>query len=150
MARKASIKPDSGSSSTATIGFEAKDGGQFYTPSCVVRCLVEMLAPYKGRIYDPASGSGGMFVQSKKFVESNGGKLGDISIYGQESNATTRRLAIMNLDICGIEADLRADTATRVSKKPKLRSHSAGLLRSERQLLDNPPFNDSEWFRNDD
>jgi hypothetical protein len=62
-----------------------------------VRCLVEMLAPYKGRIYDPACGSGGMFVQSEKFVESHGGKLGDISIYGQESNATTRRLAVMNL-----------------------------------------------------
>ena len=70
---------------------EGKNGGQFYTPSCVVRCLVEMLAPYKGRIYDPACGSGGMFVQSEKFVESHGGKLGDISIYGQESNATTAR-----------------------------------------------------------
>lgn len=68
---------------------EGKNGGQFYTPSCVVRVLVEMLAPYKGRIYDPACGSGGMFVQSEKFVESHGGKLGDISIYGQESNATT-------------------------------------------------------------
>ncbi|MBL9172452.1 MAG: SAM-dependent DNA methyltransferase, partial [Verrucomicrobiales bacterium] len=63
---------------------EGKNGGQFYTPSCVVRCLVEMLAPYKGRIYDPACGSGGMFVQSEKFVESHGGKLGDISVYGQE------------------------------------------------------------------
>ena len=113
-----------------------------------------------GRIYDPACGSGGMFVQSEKFVESHGGKLGDISIYGQESNATTRRLAIMNLAIRGIEADfgpehadtfrrdlhpdLRADTATRVSAKTKPRSHSAGLLRSERQLLANPPFNDSD------
>ena len=65
---------------------EGKNGGQFYTPSCVVRLLVEMLAPYKGRIYDPACGSGDMFVQSEKFVESHGGQLGDISIYGQESN----------------------------------------------------------------
>ena len=72
---------------------EGKNGGQFYTPQCVVRTLVEMLAPYKGRIYDPACGSGGMFVQSEKFVESRGGKIGDISVYGQESNSTTRRLA---------------------------------------------------------
>ncbi len=95
---------------------EGKNGGQFYTPSCVVRLLVEMLAPYKGRIYDPACGSGGIFVQSEKFVESHGGKLGDISIYGQESNATTRRLAIMNLAIRGIEADFgpeHADTFRR-------------------------------------
>jgi type I restriction-modification system DNA methylase subunit len=76
---------------------EGKNGGQFYTPNCIVRLLVEMLAPYKGRIYDPCCGSGGMFVQSEKFVEAHGGKLGDISIYGQESNATTRRLAVMNL-----------------------------------------------------
>ena len=103
---------------------EGKNGGQFYTPSCVVRCLVEMLAPYKGRIYDPACGSGGMFVQSEKFVESHGGKLGDISIYGQESNATTRRLAIMNLAIRGIEADIgkeHADTFRHV-QHPDLRA----------------------------
>ncbi|HRX87843.1 MAG TPA: class I SAM-dependent DNA methyltransferase [Steroidobacteraceae bacterium] len=95
---------------------EGRNGGQFYTPNCVVRCLVEMLAPYKGRIYDPACGSGGMFVQSEKFVESHGGKLGDISIYGQESNATTRRLAVMNLALRGIEADFgpeHADTFRR-------------------------------------
>ncbi len=95
---------------------EGKNGGQFYTPSCVVRCLVEMLAPYKGRIYDPCCGSGGMFVQSEKFVEAHGGRLGDISIYGQESNATTRRLAVMNLAIRGIEADFgpeQADTFRR-------------------------------------
>src|SRR5206468_1970940 len=85
---------------------EGKKGGQFYTPQSVVRLLVEILAPYKGRIYDPCCGSGGMFVQSEKFVEAHGGKLGDISIYGQESNATTRRLAMMNLAIRGIEADL--------------------------------------------
>jgi type I restriction-modification system DNA methylase subunit len=82
---------------------EGKNGGQFYTPSCAVRTIVEMLSPYRWRIYDPACGSGGMFVQSEKFVESHGGKFGDISIYGQESNHTTRRLAVMNLAIRGIE-----------------------------------------------
>jgi type I restriction enzyme M protein len=71
---------------------EGKSGGQFYTPSHVVRVLVEMLAPYKGRVYDPCCGSGGMFVQSEKFVESHGGRIGDIAIYGQESNYTTWRL----------------------------------------------------------
>jgi type I restriction enzyme M protein len=122
---------------------EGKNGGQFYTPSCVVRCLVEMLAPYKGRIYDPACGSGGMFVQSEKFVESHGGKRGDISIYGQESNATTRRLAVMNLALRGIEADFgpeHADTFRR-DLHPDLRAD---------YVLANPPFNDSDWFRNDD
>lgn len=122
---------------------EGKNGGQFYTPSCIVRLLVEMLAPYKGRVYDPACGSGGMFVQSEKFVESHGGKLGDISIYGQESNATTRRLAIMNLAIRGIEADFgpeQADTFRR-DLHPDLRAD---------YVLANPPFNDSDWFRKDD
>ena len=122
---------------------EGKNGGQFYTPSCVVRCLVEMLAPYKGRIYDPACGSGGMFVQSEKFVESHGGKLGDISIYGQESNATTRRLAVMNLALRGIEADfgeMQEDTFRR-DLHPDLRAD---------YVLANPPFNDSDWFRKDD
>jgi type I restriction enzyme M protein len=122
---------------------EGKNGGQFYTPSCVVRCLVEMLAPYKGRIYDPACGSGGMFVQSEKFVESHGGNLGDISIYGQESNATTRRLAVMNLAIRGIEADIgkeHADTFRNV-QHPDLRAD---------YVLANPPFNDSDWHRKDD
>lgn len=122
---------------------EGKNGGQFYTPSCVVRTLVEMLAPYKGRIYDPACGSGGMFVQSEKFVESHGGKLGDISIYGQESNSTTRRLAVMNLALRGIEADFgpeHADTFRR-DLHPDLRAD---------YVLANPPFNDSDWFRKDD
>src|SRR5204862_1642656 len=90
---------------------EGKKGGQFYTPQSVVRLLVEMLAPYQGRVYDPCCGSGGMFVQSEKFVEAHGGRLGDISIYGQESNATTRRLAMMNLAIRGIEADLGEEQA---------------------------------------
>ncbi len=122
---------------------EGKNGGQFYTPSCVVRCLVEMLGPYKGRIYDPCCGSGGMFVQSEKFVESHGGKLGDISIYGQESNATTRRLAVMNLALRGIDADFgpeHADTFRR-DLHPDLRAD---------YVLANPPFNDSDWYRKDD
>ena len=108
-----------------------------------MRLLVEMLAPYKGRIYDPCCGSGGMFVQSEKFVEAHGGRLGDISIYGQESNATTRRLAMMNLAIRGIEADLgeeQADTFRR-DLHPDLRADF---------VLANPPFNDSDWFRKDD
>jgi type I restriction enzyme M protein len=122
---------------------EGKKGGQFYTPQGVVRLLVEMLAPYKGRVYDPCCGSGGMFVQSEKFVEAHGGRLGDISIYGQESNATTRRLAMMNLAIRGIEADLgeeQADTFRR-DLHPDLRADF---------VLANPPFNDSDWFRKDD
>jgi type I restriction enzyme M protein len=122
---------------------EGKNGGQFYTPNCVVRLLVEMLAPYKGRIYDPCCGSGGMFVQSERFVEAHGGKLGDISIYGQESNATTRRLAVMNLALRGIEADFgpeQADTFRR-DLHPDLRAD---------YVLANPPFNDSDWFRKDD
>ncbi len=122
---------------------EGKNGGQFYTPSCVVRLLVEMLAPYKGRIYDPCCGSGGMFVQSEKFVEAHGGRVGDISIYGQESNATTRRLAVMNLALRGIEADFgpeHADTFRR-DLHPDLRAD---------YVLANPPFNDSDWHRKDD
>ena len=91
---------------------EGKSGGQFYTPRCVVRVLVEMLAPYKGRVYDPCCGSGGMFVQSEKFVEAHGGRIGDIAIYGQESNHTTWRLAKMNLAIRGIDAQTSASTAT--------------------------------------
>ena len=117
---------------------EGKNGGQFYTPQCVVRTLVEMLAPYKGRIYDPACGSGGMFVQSEKFVESRGGKIGDISVYGQESNSTTRRLAVMNLAIRGIEADFgpeHEDTFRRDLHKD---------LKAD-FVLANPPFNDSDW-----
>jgi type I restriction enzyme M protein len=122
---------------------EGKNGGQFYTPSCVVRCLVEMLEPYKGRIYDPCCGCGGMFVQSEKFVESHGGKIGDISIYGQESNATTRRLAVMNLALRGIEADFGAEHADtfRHDLHPDLRAD---------YVIANPPFNDSDWFRKDD
>ena len=102
-----------------------------------------MLEPYKGRIYDPCCGSGGMFVQSEKFVESHGGKLGDISIYGQESNATTRRLAVMNLALRGTEADFGAEHADtfRRDLHPDLRAD---------YVIANPPFNDSDWFRKDD
>jgi type I restriction enzyme M protein len=122
---------------------EGKNGGQFYTPSCIVRVIVEMLAPYKGRVYDPACGSGGMFVQSEKFVLEHGGRIGDLSIYGQESNATTRRLAIMNLAIRGIEADFgpeQADTF-RCDLHKDLRAQF---------VIANPPFNDSDWYRVDD
>jgi len=117
---------------------EGKKGGQFYTPRCVVRVLVEMLAPYKGRVYDPCCGSGGMFVQSEKFVEAHGGKIGDISIYGQESNHTTWRLAKMNLAIRGIEGNLgkeHADTFHR-DLHPDLKADF---------ILANPPFNMSDW-----
>jgi type I restriction enzyme M protein len=122
---------------------EGKNGGQFYTPSYVVRCLVEMLTPYKGRIYDPACGSGGMFVQSEKFVEAHGGTLGDIVVYGQESNPTTRRLAVMNLALRGIEADFGPEAADtfRHDLHPDLRADF---------VLANPPFNDSDWARKDD
>ena len=121
---------------------EGKNGGQFYTPSCLVRTIVEMLAPYKGRVYDPACGSGGMFVQSEKFVVSHGGKIGDISIYGQESNHTTRRLAMMNLAIRGIEADLGPENAD-TFRRDLHRDLKADFV------IANPPFNDSDWARDD-
>jgi len=117
---------------------EGKKGGQFYTPRCVVRLLVEMLAPYKGRVYDPCCGSGGMFVQSEKFVEAHGGKIGDISIYGQESNHTTWRLAKMNLAIRGIDSNLGKEHADSFHRDlhPDLKAD---------YVLANPPFNDSDW-----
>lgn len=117
---------------------EGKRGGQFYTPQCVVRLLVEMLSPYQGRIFDPACGSGGMFVQSERFVEAHGGKLGDISIYGQESNHTTWRLAKMNLAIRGIDANLGKEHADSFHKDlhPDLKADF---------VLANPPFNASDW-----
>lgn len=117
---------------------EGKKGGQFYTPRSVVQVLVEMLAPYKGRVYDPCCGSGGMFVQSEKFVEAHGGRIGDISVYGQESNPTTWRLAAMNLAIRGIEANLgpeHADSFHRDLHKD---------LKAD-YILANPPFNSSDW-----
>ena len=117
---------------------EGKKGGQFYTPRSVVRVLVAMLAPYKGRVYDPCCGSGGMFVQSEKFVEEHGGRIGAISVYGQESNETTWKLARMNLAIRGIEANLGAEHADTFHRDqhPDLKAD---------YILANPPFNDSDW-----
>ncbi|MBN8610538.1 MAG: SAM-dependent DNA methyltransferase [Deltaproteobacteria bacterium] len=115
---------------------EGKNGGQFYTPRGVVRVLVEMLAPYKGRVFDPACGSGGMFVSSEKFVEAHGGRVGDIAIYGQESNHTTWRLAKLNLAIRGIDANIvHGDTFHADGHKD---------LKAD-YVLANPPFNDSDW-----
>ncbi|MBV8451777.1 MAG: SAM-dependent DNA methyltransferase [Deltaproteobacteria bacterium] len=115
---------------------EGKKGGQFYTPAHVVRVLVEVLAPYKGRVYDPCCGSGGMFVQSEKFIEAHSGKIGDISIYGQESNYTTWRLAKMNLAIRGIDAQIAHGDTFHADKHPDLKAD---------YVLANPPFNDSDW-----
>src|ERR1700761_9410416 len=115
---------------------EGKNGGQFYTPNCVVRVLVDMLAPYKGRVYDPCCGSGGMFVQSEKFIEAHAGKIGDISIYGQESNYTTWRLAKMNLAIRGIDAQIGHGDTFHNDRHPDLKAD---------YVLANPPFNDSDW-----
>jgi type I restriction enzyme M protein len=117
---------------------EGKKGGQFYTPRSVVKLLVEMLAPYKGRVYDPCCGSGGMFIQSEKFVEAHGGKLGDISIFGQESNPTTWKLAKMNLAIRGIDANLAPENANSFHRD----LHKD--LKAD-YILANPPFNDSDW-----
>ncbi len=117
---------------------EGKRGGEFYTPRSVVRVLVEMLEPYAGRVYDPACGSGGMFVQSEKFVEAHGGNKSDVSIFGQESNPTTWRLAHMNLAIHGIEANLGPAAADTF-----LRPHHPDLKADF--VLANPYFNDSEW-----
>ena len=117
---------------------EGKAGGEFYTPACVVKLLVEMIEPYKGRIFDPCCGSGGMFVQSEKFVLTHGGRIGDIAIYGQESNPTTRKLALMNLAIRGIDANLgqlHADSFHNDQHK--------GLKADF--ILANPPFNMSDW-----
>jgi type I restriction enzyme M protein len=119
-------------------GAEGKRGGEFYTPRSVVRVLVEMLEPYSGRVYDPCCGSGGMFVQSEKFVEEHGGRLGDIAIYGQESNYTTWRLAKMNLAVRGIDADIRWNNEGSFHKD-ELRDLKADYI------LANPPFNISDW-----
>ena len=119
-------------------GAEGKRGGEFYTPRSVVRLLVEMLEPYKGRVYDPCCGSGGMFVQSEKFVEEHGGRIGDIAIYGQESNYTTWRLAKMNLAVRGIDADIRWNNEGSFHKD-ELQDLKADFI------LANPPFNISDW-----
>ncbi len=117
---------------------EGKKGGQFYTPRCVVQVLVQMLEPYKGRVYDPCCGSGGMFVQSEKFVESHGGRVGDISIYGQESNPTTWKLCKMNLAIRGIDGNIGGKNAD------TFRSDLHKDLKAD-YILANPPFNMSDW-----
>src|SRR3989440_10648452 len=117
---------------------EGKNGGEFYTPQSVVKLLVEMIEPYKGRVFDPCCGSGGMFVQSEKFVQAHGGRLRDLSIYGQESNATTWRLAKMNLAIRKIDANLGAHNAD--SFHDDLHKD----LKAD-YILANPPFNDSDW-----
>lgn len=119
-------------------GAEGKRGGEFYTPRSVVRVLVAMLEPYKGRVYDPCCGSGGMFVQSEKFVQEHGGRIGDIAIYGQESNYTTWRLAKMNLAVRGIDSDIRWNNEGSFHKD-ELRDLKADYI------LANPPFNVSEW-----
>ncbi len=122
---------------------EGKKGGEFYTPTCVVRLLVEMLEPFKGRVYDPCCGSGGMFVQSVKFIEAhatgngNGGKArSQISIYGQELNYTTWRLAKMNLAIRGIDGRIEQGDTFHNDRFPDLKADF---------ILSNPPFNMKEW-----
>ena len=125
---------------------EGKKGGQFYTPSHIVKTLVAVLSPHKGRIYDPCCGSGGMFVQSEEFIKSHGGKVDDISIYGQESNPTTWRLAAMNLAIRGLSVDLGKTHANTFANDqfPDLKFD---------YIMANPPFNISDWggekFEND-
>jgi type I restriction enzyme M protein len=119
-------------------GSEGKRGGEFYTPRSVVRVLVEMLEPYRGRVYDPCCGSGGMFVQSERFVAEHGGRIGDIAIYGQESNYTTWRLAKMNLAVRGIDADIRWNNEGSFHKD-ELKDRRFDFI------LANPPFNVSDW-----
>lgn len=117
---------------------EGRKGGEFYTPRCVVKLLVEMIEPYRGRVYDPCCGSSGMFVQSEEFIKAHGGKKGDIAIYGQESNPTTWRLAKMNMAIRGIEVNLgpqNADTFHNDLHKD---------LKAD-FILANPPFNLKDW-----
>ncbi len=117
---------------------EGKKGGQFYTPRSVVRVLVTMLSPFKGRVFDPCCGSGGMFVQSEEFVETHGGRIGDIAVYGQESNPTTWKLAKMNLAIRGIDNNLGPEHADSFHRDlhPDLKAD---------YILANPPFNMSDW-----
>lgn len=118
---------------------EGKKGGQYFTPKSVVCPIVEMLEPYQGRVYDPAMGSGGFFVQSEKFVEQHGGKLGQLSVYGQESNPTTWRLAAMNMAIRGIDFNFGKQPANSFTndQHPDLRADF---------VMANPPFNISEWW----
>lgn len=115
---------------------EGKKGGQFYTPMSIVKILVEMIEPYKGRVFDPCCGSGGMFVQSEKFLEAHGGKKGDISIFGQESNQTTWRLCKINLAIRGIDANIQWGDSFHSDMHKDLKAD---------YILANPPFNDKDW-----
>jgi len=117
---------------------EGKKGGEFYTPRCIVKLLVEMIEPYEGRVFDPCCGSSGMFVQSEEFIRAHNGKVGELSIYGQESNPTTWKLAKMNLAIRGIEANLGGQHAD------SFHSDLHKTLKTD-FLLANPPFNDSDW-----
>jgi type I restriction enzyme M protein len=117
---------------------EGKKGGQYFTPKSIVSLIVEMLEPYQGRVYDPAMGSGGFFVQSERFIEEHGGKLGNLSVYGQESNPTTWRLAAMNMAIRGIDFNFGKEPANSFTsdQHPDLRAD---------YVMANPPFNISEW-----
>ncbi|HEY2292803.1 MAG TPA: N-6 DNA methylase [Thermoanaerobaculia bacterium] len=117
---------------------EGKSGGEFYTPQCIVKLLVAMLEPFRGRVFDPCCGSGGMFVSSERFVEEHGGRRDDLAIYGQESNPTTWKLARMNLAIRGIDANLGPEPADSFHRdlNPYLKADF---------LLANPPFNMSDW-----
>lgn len=117
---------------------EGKKGGQYYTPKSIVTLIVEMLEPYQGRVYDPCCGSGGFFVQSEKFVEEHGGRIGQISVYGQESNPTTWRLASMNMAIRGMDFDFGKEPASTYTRDqhPDLRAD---------YIMANPPFNMKEW-----
>ena len=122
-------------------GAEGKRGGEYFTPRSIVRVLTEMLEPYKGRVYDPCCGSGGMFVQSEKFVVEHGGRIGDIRVYGQEMNNTTWRLAKMNMAVRGIDADIKWNNEGSFHKDelPDLKAD---------YILANPPFNISDWGGN--
>jgi type I restriction enzyme M protein len=118
---------------------EGKKGGQFYTPKSIVSLVVEILEPYEGRVYDPAMGSGGFFVQSEKFIEAHGSKIGAISVYGQESNPTTWRLAAMNMAIRGIDFNFGSGPESTFNEDlhPDLRAD---------YVMANPPFNQKEWW----
>jgi type I restriction enzyme M protein len=117
-------------------GAEGKKGGEFYTPRSIVNLLVQMLEPYRGRVYDPCCGSSGMFVQSEEFIQAHGGRIGDISIYGQESNYTTWRPARMNLAIRGIDGQIAHGDSFHNDRFPDLKAC---------YILANPPFNVSDW-----
>jgi type I restriction enzyme M protein len=118
---------------------EGKKGGQYFTPKSIVSLIVEMLEPYQGRVYDPAMGSGGFFVQSERFIKEHGGKLGNLSVYGQESNPTTWRLAAMNMAIRGIDFNFGREPANSFTndQHPDLRAD---------YVMANPPFNIREWW----